>query len=195
MSKICVEYAKSGRSACSSAKCKQKILKDELRIGSEVQFPNSSGEAATSWKWRHLCCFTSRQIDNANASHALDSVEGYDLLAASDKALFDQLKEGKLVDKTELIGRIGDTANAVKVVDTEKKKPTKRKRSPTADSPPLKKTAPLPPDDGTQDFDVEVLAEDVPLCPYGSVCLETDHAHQKQFRHGRGPRPVATKRV
>lgn len=80
-----VEYAKSGRAKCSN--CKGFIAHGELRIGTGTMMP---GMEELSYKWRHICCFTSRQIKNAGS---VDTVEGFDdLLEEHQKVLAKMLK-------------------------------------------------------------------------------------------------------
>lgn len=111
MPKLCVEYSKSGRAKCSLTSCGKKIEKNELRIGTEVVLPYSD-DGVETWKWRHLCCFTERQLANARASNTLDDIQGEDELAPSDKALLQKMRDGLLVGDTAIIGRIGDVANS-----------------------------------------------------------------------------------
>eukprot|EP00796_Vickermania_ingenoplastis_P005781 gene5781-4132_t len=185
-------YAKSARASCS--KCKKAIAKHEVRIGTEIQLPGGD-DVLASWTWRHLCCFTDRQIKNAEASNAFDNIDGIDTLAPCDKALVEEMKQGKLIDKTELIGRIGDIKNS-NMPPPEPK--GKRQRAASADGPsPSTKKAPaakrgkkapvtpsIPPDDGTEDFEVEIVSADTPVCPYGESCFQTQAHHYKEFRHG-----------
>jgi hypothetical protein len=47
-----IEVAKSGRAACRT--CKEKIGKDELRLGEAA--PNQFAEGEASYRWHHLRC-------------------------------------------------------------------------------------------------------------------------------------------
>ncbi|KAG5488531.1 hypothetical protein JIQ42_00138 [Leishmania sp. Namibia] len=111
MPKLCVEYSKSGRAKCSNTTCGKKIEKHELRIGTEVMMPFSD-EGIESWKWRHLCCFTERQLSNARGSGDIDAIQGENDLAPADMALVQKMREGLLVGDTSILGRIGDVANS-----------------------------------------------------------------------------------
>lgn len=193
MPNLCVEYAKSGRSKCTG--CKKAILKHELRLGIENQFPGGD-EPIISWQWRHLCCFTERQIKNAENAGTLSEIAGYDDLPADAKVLVDDMKVGKLVGHTDLIGKVNDNAG-------DQKNPSetrKRTKAPAAKAPPkrARKTetvdgSGIQQDEGTEDFDVEVVNSDAPPCPYGDSCFQTQPEHHKQFSHGKGPRPVLKK--
>lgn len=201
-----VEYAASGRSKCSSSTCNKKIEKHELRIGTEVAFSQGgSGGEYNSWKWRHLCCFTERQLKNAKESGDLDNVLGFDDLAPSDKALVDRLRNGELVGDMTVMGRIGDfehSALVAKLSSTEakKKKPAdeaagaKRPRAPssTARKTPAsraKQTNAAAEDDAmdsdaTEDYEVEVTAVSAkPRCPFGENCFRTAPKHFAQYPH------------
>ncbi|ORC92964.1 Poly polymerase and DNA-Ligase Zn-finger region family protein [Trypanosoma theileri] len=123
MPQLRVEYAKSGRARCSLPACGQPIARHEVRIGTAVVFPargqsdshpNSAEneEGTISYKWRHLCCFTQRQLQNATAAGDLDNIEGFDDLAPADKALVNSMKRGELVDQSNVKGRVGDVANS-----------------------------------------------------------------------------------
>lgn len=200
MPNLCVEYAKSARAKCT--KCKIAIQKHEIRIGTEVQLALGSDDPVVSWQWRHLCCFTDRQIKNAEASGAFGNINGYDELASDDKALVDDLKMGKLVDKTELIGRIGNAESASasskkEKTTTDRTKETNsadirtRKRVKTEKNIPGRKSSTTPLDDeDTEEFEVDVVVSDAPLCPYGEICFQTQPLHHLQFRHGDGARPI-----
>lgn len=187
MPKLCVEYAKSGRAKCSG--CKQTILKNELRIGIEVQFPGGD-EPILSWQWRHLCCFTDRQIINAEKAGTLTEIEGYEALEAADKALVDELKKGKLLDRKDLIGKVSVTK---KVVPAAKKKPRAHNESTPKDKKRKKENTPVIdlPNDTTEDFEVDIATSDAPLCPYGEKCNEPGSMHFQQYSHGPGQRPFA----
>ncbi|KEG09765.1 Poly polymerase and DNA-Ligase Zn-finger region family protein [Trypanosoma grayi] len=118
MPQLRVEYAKSGRAKCALTACLQTIVKHEVRIGTAVVFPVSGGSQPTtgeeqlSYKWRHLCCFTEKQLQNAKASGDLDTIEGFDDLAPADRELVCQMKSGELLQRPDLKGRVGDVANS-----------------------------------------------------------------------------------
>eukprot|EP01065_Artemidia_motanka_P049349 TRINITY_DN8157_c1_g1_i3.p1 TRINITY_DN8157_c1_g1~~TRINITY_DN8157_c1_g1_i3.p1 ORF type:complete len:322 (+),score=102.63 TRINITY_DN8157_c1_g1_i3:69-968(+) len=96
-----VEYAKSGRGKCANNSCKGLIEKDELRIGTGGTLP---GMDEISWKYRHLCCFTKRQL---NSVTGVDVIDGYDDIDPKDQKWVDRMICGELIDKTDLRGKIG----------------------------------------------------------------------------------------
>ncbi|KAG8347001.1 Poly(ADP ribose) polymerase and DNA Ligase Zn finger region Zinc finger (CX5CX6HX5H) motif [Trypanosoma vivax] len=140
MPQLRVEYAKSGRAKCSSTTCNMTIAKNEVRVGTAVLFPaagNGGGEPTLTYKWRHVCCFTDRQLKNALAEGGMDSIEGLDDLAPTDRDLIAQMMRGELFERTDLIGRVGDVVKTSvggrKARDTtstssKDKSATKRKR-------------------------------------------------------------------
>ncbi|KAG5463960.1 hypothetical protein LSCM1_00136 [Leishmania martiniquensis] len=212
MPKLCVEYSKSGRAKCSNTSCGKSIQKNELRIGTEVIMPFSD-EGIESWKWRHLCCFTERQLSNAKGSGDIDAIQGEDDLAPADKALVQKMREGLLVGDTSILGRIGDVANSPAAAELKGKggkaaKPkakAKAKASGTAEdgesrpavsgekrprAPPRKaKAANAKVQDdvdseATDEYEVVVEAVAGKLkCPYGANCFRTNQEHFRQYTH------------
>ncbi|CAJ1035967.1 Poly(ADP-ribose) polymerase and DNA-Ligase Zn-finger region [Leishmania shawi] len=210
MPRLCVEYSKSGRAKCSNTSCGKKIEKHELRIGTEVimQFRD---EEIESWKWRHLCCFTERQLSNAKETGDINAIQGEDDLAPADKALLQEMREGRLVGDTSILGRIGDVTHSP-VADELKGKggkvaKSKAKASLSADnrgSPsatagekrprlPLRKAnmanATTKDDDADSEAtdEYEVAVETVTgnlKCPYGANCFRTNQEHFRQYTHG-----------
>ena len=105
-----VQYAPGSQASCKNAKCKQKILKGELRIGIGASNHFGDGDDLV-WGYRHLCCFTAIQIKNAKKDEkTVSDIEGYDELQKEDKNLVKQLLKGDLVDKKKLIGKTGKLA-------------------------------------------------------------------------------------
>ncbi|TPP48251.1 Poly(ADP-ribose) polymerase and DNA-Ligase Zn-finger region family protein [Leishmania donovani] len=175
MPKLCVEYSKSGRAKCSNTSCGKKIEKHELRIGTEVIMPFSE-EGVESWKWRHLCCFTERQLSNARSSGDIDAIQGEGDLAPADKALVQKMREGRLVGDTSILGRIGDIAHSAKRPPAPPRKtkiPNTKKQDDDADS------------EATEEYEVAVEAvTGKPKCPYGAHCFRTTEEHFRQYTHG-----------
>ncbi|KAH9581911.1 zinc finger protein [Trypanosoma melophagium] len=153
MPQLRVEYAKSGRARCSLPACGQPIARHEVRIGTAVVFPPRSSsdgniagahnsaeaeEGTTSYKWRHLCCFTQRQLQNATAAGDLDNLDGFDDLAPVDQALVNRMKRGELLEKTDVKGRVGDIANSPLAAELLPKgtSPEKKGKSAAASSSP-----------------------------------------------------------
>ncbi|KPA80037.1 hypothetical protein ABB37_05056 [Leptomonas pyrrhocoris] len=207
MPKLCVEYSKSGRAKCSLTSCGKKIEKNELRIGTEVILPYSD-DGVETWKWRHLCCFTERQLGNARGTGDIDNIQGEDDLAPADKALVQEMREGKLVGATTIIGRIGDVAHsrlaseltgkggaaAASKGKAKTKKSDDREDGGSASASPGEKRARAPRKKAQVDDDVdseatdeyEVAVEAVsekPKCPYGADCFRTNPEHFQQYSH------------
>lgn len=211
MPKLCVEYSKSGRAKCSNTSCGKKIEKHELRVGTEVIMPFSD-DGVETWKWRHLCCFTERQLSNAKGSGDIDDIQGESDLAPADKALVDKMREGKLVGDTSILGRIGDVAHSPLASELTGKggKATKAATKPRAPaegsakasaSEPTKKRprgAARPGQTGaagkdtdgdvdseaTDEYEVEVEASPgKPKCPYAASCFRTNPEHFQHFVH------------
>ncbi len=55
-----IELAKSSRSTCRG--CRQKIIKDEIRVGNPYQFNSPKGDVLTGYSWFHLECTPSYVI-------------------------------------------------------------------------------------------------------------------------------------
>eukprot|EP00668_Euglena_longa_P001256 GGOE01001486.1.p1 GENE.GGOE01001486.1~~GGOE01001486.1.p1 ORF type:complete len:899 (-),score=261.13 GGOE01001486.1:257-2914(-) len=91
-----VEYAKSGRSRCTHKPCSEMIEKGELRVGTPVTMP---GADTPSFKWRHICCFTARQIDNARS---IDNIHGLDEMRPADRLLVKRMMGKELVGDLSL---------------------------------------------------------------------------------------------
>lgn len=182
-----VEYAKSARSRCTLKECSKFIEKGEVRLGTAVMMP---GMDEPSFKWRHLCCFTARQVKNAGGS--VDNIEGFDDLMQPDRDLVVKMMKGSLVGDSSIIGKTG-TAGASPSVDASapKKKaeggkaktvvPKKRQRAAGdgADS------------DATDDYEVfeegqTTSVVERPMCPYGASCFRKNAEHRAQFRHDAG---------
>ncbi|KAG5490004.1 hypothetical protein JKF63_00123 [Porcisia hertigi] len=212
MPKLCVEYAKSGRAKCSNTACGKLICKGELRIGTEMMMALGDKEVE-SWKWRHLCCFTERQLSNAKASGEIDALQGESDLAPADRKLMQEMREGKLVGDVSILGRIGDVAptsppkkgkekgtkatvprsKGSKAADGEGPTPApvaaKRQRAPSGKA----KTAVVAAQDGdvdseaTEEYEVAVETEmGKPKCPYGVKCFRTEKKHFQQYSHEDG---------
>lgn len=181
MPKLKIEYALSGHSKCTATSCKKTIAKHELRIGTEYVVPgiltgkpsealdgDEEKDPTTAFRWRHLCCFTDRQIQNARTSGDLAAIEGYELLAPKDKQVVEDMKAGKLVNKTEYMGRVGDVANspmADELIKPKKRAPAKRKAADNdddndTDNPNKKKTKAAPTSPAAKRAKKETVAKD-----------------------------------
>lgn len=185
MPKLCVEYAKSGRAKCTG--CKQTILKNELRLGIEVQFPGGD-EPKLSWNWRHLCCFTERQLKNAQAAGTLNEIEGYNEINESDKELVNDLKLGKLLNRSDLIGQVNDADKS----STTTKRKTKSSSTTTPKTKKVKKETASNvdlPSDNTENYEVDIISSTAPPCPREN-CNDSGILHFQRYSHGPGLRPL-----
>ncbi|KAJ1495699.1 hypothetical protein T484DRAFT_1761705, partial [Baffinella frigidus] len=84
-----VEYAKSGRAGCKS--CKNKIDKDELRIGKMAQSPHFDGFVPL---WHHAKCILSKPKIKIEST---DDIAGFHELKFDDQQLIKNAISGKAV--------------------------------------------------------------------------------------------------
>eukprot|EP01063_Lacrimia_lanifica_P006565 TRINITY_DN1404_c0_g1_i1.p1 TRINITY_DN1404_c0_g1~~TRINITY_DN1404_c0_g1_i1.p1 ORF type:complete len:264 (+),score=116.58 TRINITY_DN1404_c0_g1_i1:64-855(+) len=117
-----LEYAKSGRAKCQGPQCKETIAKGELRVGTGMMLP---GMEEYTFKWRHVCCFTKRQLKAATST---DQFEGYDELAEKDQQMIKDMLEGKYVDDRSIIGKTGKASEEAPA-SPKKKAAAKKKRA------------------------------------------------------------------
>ena len=96
-----VEYAKTGRSKCTSPECKKFIAQGELRMGTGTMMP---GATELSYSWRHIPCFSKRQV--ANCGSSVDNVEGFDDLLPEHQTLMHKMLKGEFAGNLSLIGKI-----------------------------------------------------------------------------------------
>lgn len=186
-----VEYAKSARSRCCLKECSKFIQKGELRVGTGVLMP---GMDEPSFKWRHVCCFTARQVKNAGGS--VDNIDGYEALTEADQAVIQDMMKGKLVNNQSLIGRVsgpvgaeGQHSDGEKDDDSPKVAKKQQKKAKVAAAvAPL--SHPIDVDsDATDDYNLEEESSTVgsstgqPACPYGSSCFRKNPEHFAQYRH------------
>ena len=137
-----VEYAKSSRSKCQNKQCAQIIEKGEVRIGTGGLMP---GAEEYSFKFRHLCCFTKRQLV---ALKTIDQLEGFDDLEEVDQELMKRLIKGDLVDDFTLRGNTGECADGATPAAAPAPKakeadgsPAKKRAKKDKDAPKAAKTA------------------------------------------------------
>ena len=116
-----IELAKSSRGKCALKECGKVIEKGELRVGTGNLMP---GAEEYSFKFRHLSCFTKRQLASVSGPEAF---EGYPDLCDADKAMVEMLARGELVGKNELIGRISPDAMASPTPTAKKAKKNETK--------------------------------------------------------------------
>ena len=95
-----VELSKSARARCQLKQCGQFIAKGELRVGTGAMMP---GMEDYTYKFRHVCCFTKRQLASVDGPSAF---VGYDDLCEDDQKVMQRLCRGELVDKHEFRGRV-----------------------------------------------------------------------------------------
>ncbi|PHT44220.1 hypothetical protein CQW23_18245 [Capsicum baccatum] len=79
--KITVEYAKSGRSACK--KCDEKIPAKSVRLGLVSKHPQGFDQT----KWHHLDCFPF----SSDFVSSVENVTGFSLLESKDKETLEKL--------------------------------------------------------------------------------------------------------
>eukprot|EP00754_Rhynchopus_humris_P047934 Rhum_TRINITY_DN7461_c0_g1::Rhum_TRINITY_DN7461_c0_g1_i1::g.22814::m.22814 len=145
MPPLCIEYAKSARAMCANKQCAKNIDQGELRIGT-AKMMQLAGNDATSFSYRHLCCFTKRQLVSLTS---IDQLDGFDDLDTADQTHAEDLVKGKLEGKLELRGKLGRVGAAAPPSPTKKKKasPAKSAASDSDDGggggagPPAKKKA------------------------------------------------------
>ena len=189
-----VEYAKSSRSQCSLKECSKLIMKGEVRIGTGVMMP---GRDEYTYKWRHLCCFTARQLKNCEG---VESIEGFDGLKEADQLLVHRMIKGELVGDSSVIGHGAEVSvmpsnKPVKNNKAKEKEHTtvaiaKRQRDPDCGS-------------DTDDYEVEINGADAqvprPKCPYGTACFRKNPSHFSEYEHAEGnvdaPHPVLSIKV
>eukprot|EP00759_Apiculatamorpha_spiralis_P017623 PhF_6_TR23781/c0_g1_i2/m.33270 len=163
MVQLRVEYAKSARSKCSFKQCSSPIDKGQVRIGTAKMMP---GADTPSYSWRHIGCFTSRQLKN---TPSVDSIEGFDDLKPEDQAIVLKMVKGEFVGKGKDALGVSAPPPPPPAKKKGKKEPEKRERSPTpSDSD----------SDGTVDYDPR------PPCKYWEQCFRLGNKeHCAQFKH------------
>lgn len=92
--RYCVEYAKRGTAGCK--KCKDKIMKEMVRIGKIV--PNPFSESAGEMKeWYHVKCIFEK-LERARATtkkiEDITELEGWEELQDEDKELINKHVSG-----------------------------------------------------------------------------------------------------
>jgi len=91
-----IERAPSGKASCK--KCKEKILKDEFRIGTHSPSPNSDKYAFTSW--HHVACFAKpRKMKELSMEDFVDTIlqDKSDLLQDHREEVLEGLNSKKAV--------------------------------------------------------------------------------------------------
>ena len=169
-----VEYAKSSRSRCVNKDCSQFIQKGELRVGTGSTMP---GASEMSFKWRHVCCFTKRQLASVGT---VDELGGYDEMLPADQLKLQKMVRGELVGKTELRGKISIESDSPKKVA---KKGGAGKKRPRSDDDDGGDTSDAGGDSDATDGGYSAPKER-PMCPYGATCFRKNPDHFKEFRHG-----------
>jgi hypothetical protein len=184
-----VEYAKSGRSLCSLKECSKAIEKGAVRVGTGAMMP---GADELRYKWRHLCCFTKRQLASVQS---VDAIQGYEDLAASDQALVRRMVKGELIGNASVMGP-SDAAPAAVASGSPKKK--NRAEAGASPSPAVASGSDDDAENGgvTSVAAATAAAAAAPLpigpdgrriCPYGELCFRIDPAHFGQCSHALPP--------
>jgi hypothetical protein len=113
-----VEYAKTARARCQLKECGDFLAKGELRIGTGNLMP---GATELSYKFRHVPCFTKRQLANAPS---VDHIEGYDDLMEEHQAVIRNMLKGAYAGD---MSKRGVFVNPKMAEDASAKKPKKAK--------------------------------------------------------------------
>ena len=175
-----VEYAKSSRSRCILKECSKFIEKGEVRIGTGMLMP---GMDDPSFKWRHLCCFTARQLKNVAS---VDNIDGFADLLAEDQALVTAMVQGKLVGVHSLIGQKGKkedgNCDEKGASPKEEKKKVEGKKKKKAVGQKGKRAEDDGSSDATDEYVVE-LHDTVKQCPYGVNCFRKNPEHFLEYAH------------
>lgn len=87
------EISPSARAGCKN--CKQKIQKGVLRVGTVVMVMGNDSLA-----WRHICCFTQKQISNTPEGGAAQ--ETYAALNPTCKTIVDRMFAGDAIGRNDL---------------------------------------------------------------------------------------------
>ncbi len=177
-----VEYAKSGRSVCSLKECSKAIDKGAVRIGTGNLMP---GMEQLSYKWRHLCCFTKRQLASVPS---VDSIEGYDDLVPPDQALVRRMVKGELVGNAAVMVA-SPHANVVTAAPSPKKAHRAEPDDDEDAAPPRAagSAGAAPAAVPTTAIAYEVGPSGKLICPFGDWCLKGDPKHFTDFLHRPGP--------
>lgn len=189
MAPLKVEYSKSSRARCSLKECGKLIEKGEVRIGTGSMMP---GVDELSYKWRHLCCFTKRQLASVAS---VDNIEGYDDLADEDQVLIRRMIKGELVGDSKVLGRVAPSqahllaAAAGKTTKKKKKVATAVSGAPSA----APSTGAVGGDEGdvsdaTDDFGDLVASATAAgpkrtKCEFGAKCFRKNPEHFKTHSH------------
>lgn len=168
-----VEYAKSSRSTCALKECSKPIEKNALRIGTGAMMP---GADEVRYKWRHVCCFTKRQLAGAGS---VDNIEGYDLIAEADQAIIRDMVAGRLVGDARYMQA---SAAATAGTAAGSPAPAGRAAAPEAPSPAPVTTAVVAPATSTTTQAVERVGGK-PVCRFGTLCFRQDPRHFAEFHH------------
>ena len=176
-----VEYAKSGRAVCSLKECGKTIEKGCVRIGTGAMMP---GVDEVRFKWRHLCCFTTRQLASVSS---VDSIEGYEDLAPEDQALIRRLVKKELVGVTSVMAPSAAAAMAPSPSKKTRAEAGAAGAATTGGGAAAVDTSASPVGAVTAEVALPIGADGRPMCPHGTWCFRTDPAHFAQCSHNTGP--------
>jgi hypothetical protein len=177
-----VEYAKSARAVCSLKECGKNIEKGAVRIGTGAMMP---GVDDIRFKWRHLCCFTKRQLASAQS---VDSIAGYEDLAPEDQVLVQRMVKGQLIGDASVMKP--SAAAGTSESPSKKKHRTETDDDNAGDQ--SRGASPSPPTAGagagavSSDSALPIGPDGRRICPYGELCFRIDPLHFKQCSH---PKP------
>ena len=87
-----VEPAKSSRSTCRE--CRQKIIKDEIRVGNPYEFNSPKCDVLTGYSWFHLKCtpgyIIPEVINSLKVNPLEDKVQQKEIMAVLDEMFKDK---------------------------------------------------------------------------------------------------------
>ncbi len=149
------------------------------------------GASELTYKWRHLCCFTKRQLASVSG---VDQIQGYDDCGPEDQALLGRLVRGELVGDAKIIGRISGAGadHAAATTSPGKKTGGTRKRNREGDSGSDDFGGAPADSDATETEDEDASPAPPPLkpmCPHGADCYRKNPEHFAEYRHPGDPVP------
>lgn len=85
--KYTIEYAKTGRSKCADAKCKQVIEKETIRVGKVTENPFNEGAESMTKYYHYECVFSALKRARANTKRieSTDDLDGFGDLKSDDQ--------------------------------------------------------------------------------------------------------------
>ena len=169
-----VEYAKSGRSVCSLKECSKAIDKGCVRIGTGAMMP---GVDELRYKWRHLCCFTKRQLASVSS---VDGISGFEDLTPDDQMLVRKMITGALIGDASAM-----SPSPTFVTTSPTSSPKKKARAEESGAPSVSEAF-QPPAVATAETALPIGPDGRRMCPHGQLCFRLDAAHFAHCSHNTG---------